>query len=583
MQEVSFLFSLVLLLFFGRALGLLLRKGGQQELIGEVIAGFILGVGGFIVLSVPLDTISQFGILMIMLLAGLTTDFNSFKEQRKTSILVGALGVLSSFVLIFFPLYFLFKVDIWASLFIAAILSNTAIEICASVLMNTDVPRKLKSVVMGASFVDDIIAVFLIGIVSTMVFSNISTGPDTLEYETDFSDGTNGWFPYNYNNDTKQCYPMEITTVQTGDGDFVKYHLYPPGENASFILVRQIRLTDSEVEDERSLQSIRFEVHMAEETDIHPLASSGSIPPTDLEFFHQMARVGSREYELEVDQGVALIEGMDLYFALGIPLDGTNQTNISIQSISITLELAHEDDKINLLNADVLQEFFWVSLWIIIFLVGSLFFITRLLDRFFDRLVLQGRFFLLTFTLIFAFAFAMLARGVGLHEVIGVYLAGLIIGQAGSKVKPLLKRQIAYQKLIDDIDPPLRSIFGPLFFGYIGVTLGVAIKSGWGDFSFVTFILLIVVLSLLAFAAKILGCGICAKMSKFSNNDSVLVGIAMCGRGALEFVLLSFGLASGIINNLQFSALVVVTLLTVLLTPVLFTLANKRLKDRTGD
>ena len=166
-MELDYFYWLLLLLLFGRVIGEVFRRFEFQPLIGEVIAGLILGPAllGLIIIPEgevnPLEYFSQFGILMLMLLAGLITDFESFAEYKMKSIVIGAIGVIVSFVIVFFPIYFILSIDFLPSLFIAAILSNTAIEVCAAILIHSG-NQKIKSVVLGASFIDDILAVFLI-------------------------------------------------------------------------------------------------------------------------------------------------------------------------------------------------------------------------------------------------------------------------------------------------------------------------------------------------------------------------------------------------------------------------------------
>ncbi len=62
----------------------------------------------------------------------------------------------------------------------------------------------------------------------------------------------------------------------------------------------------------------------------------------------------------------------------------------------------------------------------------------------------------------------------------------------------------------------------------------------------------------------------------------MIIGTAMCGRGAMELVLLSFGYESGVITEPQFISLVVVTLITIILTPILYTFAVKRYEKSKG-
>ncbi len=405
----NFLLPVVLLLLVGRTLGHIFQRFGFQSLIGEVLAGIILGPIMFAIAApyaisptVELHVLSQFGILMLMLLSGLMTDYKTFSENRHASIFIGALGVGVTFILIFLPLYFLlgpiYNISPLATLFIAAILSNTAIEICAGILLHSRRP-KLKAVIIGASFVDDIIAVFLIGIVSTMVYSG-----ETPTYE-----------------------------------------------------------------------------------------------------------------------------------------------NIVLLSIEI-----------------------------ILFLVVSLVLATYLIEKIFDKLMGGREKITLTVTLVVAFLFAIISNLIGLHEVIGAYIAGLIIGKWGAHIGPMLKRRIAWEKLKTDIDTPLRAIFGPLFFGFIGLSV-VFPSSG----NLVNVIPLIIILVVLAVLGKIIGCGVGGKLFNFSNEESFTLGCAMCGRGALELVLVSFGRGAGLITDEIFTTLVMVTVITVIVTPIIYTLAEKRIKDKT--
>jgi Kef-type K+ transport system membrane component KefB len=137
----------------------------------------------------------------------------------------------------------------------------------------------------------------------------------------------------------------------------------------------------------------------------------------------------------------------------------------------------------------------------------------------------------------------------------------------------LLKRRISREWLVEDIDPPLRAIFSPIFFGYIGLSMSVILHDG--DFSLGEVLPLIIVLGVLVLVGKIVGCGLGAKLLRFKNRESLTIGCAMCGRGALELVLLSFGLEIEAISEPQFISLVIVTLITIIFTPILYAIALK--------
>ncbi|RLF72838.1 MAG: cation:proton antiporter, partial [Thermoplasmata archaeon] len=82
-------------------------------------------------------------------------------------------------------------------------------------------------------------------------------------------------------------------------------------------------------------------------------------------------------------------------------------------------------------------------------------------------------------------------------------------------------------------------------------------------------LIIIVILTALSVAGKIIGCGGTTWLMGNGWNESLRVGSVMVGRGALELVLISYGLFIGYIDTLQSAALITVTLLTVFLAPLL--------------
>ena len=397
----SFLFSLILLIFLGRALGLLFVRYKFQSLIGEVLGGIILSplALGLIAPDDILRLFAQFGIIMIMLLSGLLTDFKAFSEHKYKSIVIGVLGVGVSMAIISSILY-IFGVGLGASLFIGVILSNTAVEVCANILMKSKSSKDIQAIIMGASFVDDIVAVFLIGVVGSITLGN----------------------------------------------------------------------------------------------------------------------------------------------------------NVTIFSLLI------------------------LSLGVALFILIFLWIVPYFLERYsiIDKLIGSGpkrEKVLLTFTILFALLLGLVAQYVGLQAVIGAYIGGLIIGKWGTKVGPMLRRRVAYEDLVDDLEPFSHALFTPLFFGYVGLTLG-SVLSKFGMTWYM--VALVIFLTFGALAGKFLGCGLGARLSKLTRKESGFIGIAMGGRGALELVLLAIGYAKGLISGPLFASVVLVTLLTVIITPLLLSLYEKK-------
>lgn len=80
----------------------------------------------------------------------------------------------------------------------------------------------------------------------------------------------------------------------------------------------------------------------------------------------------------------------------------------------------------------------------------------------------------------------------------------------------------------------------------------------------------IAVVAAFAFIGMIAGCGIDARIMGLARERSALVGLVMCGRCSLELALVGDGFASGIIGEESFYTVVIVSLLTIVSSPLLF-------------
>lgn len=163
---MDYLHDLVLLLILAKALGIPLKRVGIHPIIGHVSSGIILGpyLLGLVTASRELETIAGIALLILLFYTGLTTDFRELRRQSIYIFLTGIAGVLSTFILIYTVLYMIGLRGL-KLLFIAIALSNTATETVAAIITRIG-GRELKALAVGASFVDDVIAVFVISIIA---------------------------------------------------------------------------------------------------------------------------------------------------------------------------------------------------------------------------------------------------------------------------------------------------------------------------------------------------------------------------------------------------------------------------------
>lgn len=149
----------------------------------------------------------------------------------------------------------------------------------------------------------------------------------------------------------------------------------------------------------------------------------------------------------------------------------------------------------------------------------------------------------LSLSLAVCFFSAALTERLGIHAVLGAFIAGIAIGDS---VKLNEKaREIIHQFV--------SNIFAPLFFVSIGLKVNFVQNF---DLSITLIVLAI------AYFGKISGASLGAKLGGFSWRESLAIGFGLNARGAMEIILGTLALEAGLINETIFVALVIMALLT---------------------
>jgi Kef-type K+ transport system membrane component KefB/nucleotide-binding universal stress UspA family protein len=195
------LVQLSLLLLVARVLGELMRWLKQPPVIGELLAGVLLGpsVFGWLLPTVYksvfpqiqlqadlLSAVSWLGVLLLLVVTGLETDLNLIIHKGKTALMVSLGGIVVPFVTGFglgwlLPDRFLTNPDgrLVFSLFIATAMSISAIPVIAKVLMDLNLIRRdIGQVTLAAGMTDDTIGWILLSVVAGLATSgtfNVAT------------------------------------------------------------------------------------------------------------------------------------------------------------------------------------------------------------------------------------------------------------------------------------------------------------------------------------------------------------------------------------------------------------------------
>lgn len=159
---MEILLNIALILLFAKIFEVPFRKYGFSPITAYVIAGFIIGpyMLGLITSYEGLIGIANLSLILLMLYTGLTTDFRDLTENFRYIVLIGVSGVAITFTIIYVFLHIL-GFNTIVALFVAFSLSNTATETVAAIISRESAP-KLRAIIVGASFIDDLIAVFLV-------------------------------------------------------------------------------------------------------------------------------------------------------------------------------------------------------------------------------------------------------------------------------------------------------------------------------------------------------------------------------------------------------------------------------------
>lgn len=170
-------FTALLLVLVGviaatKLFGELAQRIGQPAVLGELIAGVLLG-GSALKLFDPTDPVlhamSELGVLILLFQIGLHTDLRSLAKVGSTALFAGTVGVVLPFAG-GIAVARLMGIDTLPSLVIGASLTATSIGISARVLSDLGQLRTPEGqVVIGAAVFDDVVGLIILSVVSSMV------------------------------------------------------------------------------------------------------------------------------------------------------------------------------------------------------------------------------------------------------------------------------------------------------------------------------------------------------------------------------------------------------------------------------
>lgn len=160
--------SVVIILAAARIAGELFQRIKQPPLVGELLAGVIIGpsVLGLVAPSASLEVLSNLAVFFLMFLTGLQMDIRAIRKAGFSALIISAIAFLVPLVSGYYVSTLLFGLTSVQALFMGLLLSITAVPVSAMVLMQFGILNsRLGNTVMTAAIINDIMSLIVLSIV----------------------------------------------------------------------------------------------------------------------------------------------------------------------------------------------------------------------------------------------------------------------------------------------------------------------------------------------------------------------------------------------------------------------------------
>lgn len=191
MEVYSIFKDLAIIIVFAKFFGVLARKCKAPQVVGEIIAGLLIGpsVLGLVELSEFLAGMAEVGVVLLMFSAGLETDLKELMKTGPVAFLIACSGVFVPLVggtLLYMGFY---GVAPWGSdqfytaVFIGVIMTATSVSITVQALKEMGrLKGKVGTTILSAAIIDDVIGIIVLTFV--IGFKNPDNNPGKVVIST---------------------------------------------------------------------------------------------------------------------------------------------------------------------------------------------------------------------------------------------------------------------------------------------------------------------------------------------------------------------------------------------------------------
>lgn len=203
-QVLLLLLQIAILLSAAFICGQIVVSFGQPAVIGQMLAGIILGKSVFgtifpdfagLIFPVStnqnnlLEVVSWFGVIFLLMLTGLETDVELIKAQGKSALGASVLGIIVPFSA-GFGFAYLIPADILlnpghrliVALFLGTVFAVSSVPVIAKILMDMKLLRRnVAQVILATALVHDTVGCIILALVAALASAHSTLGPELLK------------------------------------------------------------------------------------------------------------------------------------------------------------------------------------------------------------------------------------------------------------------------------------------------------------------------------------------------------------------------------------------------------------------
>ncbi|MDO5422614.1 MAG: cation:proton antiporter [Eubacteriales bacterium] len=191
METYEIFKSLAIILVAAKVCGLLASKLKAPQVVGEIIAGLLIGPCclNLVQQSDFINYMAEIGVVMLMFFAGLGTNLKSLLKTGPKALLIACAGVfiplLGGFLL--YSCYYGFAPsgsdEFYSALFIGTIMTATSVSITVAALQEMGyLKTEIGTTILSAAIIDDVIGIIVLTFV--IGFKNPDSNPSSIVVNT---------------------------------------------------------------------------------------------------------------------------------------------------------------------------------------------------------------------------------------------------------------------------------------------------------------------------------------------------------------------------------------------------------------